>query len=753
EAIEAAAMALARRNPELLSIGVMGTDGQPLVATENHGSFWQTMEGEDSTATHMQLPIFRGDKQWGTVQTCFRGLSPGTWVSPSTGLAIFIALGGLIAYMFYLRKVLRHLDPSAVIPDRVKAVLDTMAEGVLVLDQKERIVLANQAFEAASGQSLQTLQGRKASQIPWKPGKDGSNETPMPWSQAAQDGEVHKSISMSLEAGAAKDRTFMVNSSPIFGTDGKQRGTMATFDDVTNLERKNVRLEKTLHRLEESRKKVKLQNEELTLLATRDALTHCLNRRAFFTEFDTHWNAADRYNHELSCIMVDVDHFKSINDNHGHQTGDEVLQKVAECLRQQARQCDIVCRYGGEEFCILLPHTGLDDAEKAAEKFRHALTEINVAGISVTASLGVSEISLKAETPQEMIDQADQCLYAAKRTGRNRVVRFDRMPEAPPEESAEPSTAEPAEHQDATAIPFHAVSALMSALSHRDPETAAHSRRVADLCIMSAEDLMSTSDCFVLEIAALLHDIGKIGVPDAILLKPGPLDEEEWKVMESHDLMGIEIINAAFNSIELTNIVRYHHAYFDGQAREESLPSGHDIPLRARILSIADAYDAITSDRVYRKGRTHEEAVVELRRCAGGQFDPELVERFIEAISARDQDRAARPLEARTETGLRIGLELERILSVIEAQDIAQLAAQAEHLSQIAGTLNLPQVAESAGQLSQAASTEGGLDQILETTNELVDLCKEVQSDCLGSSRQRLPEPPAQVEESINDVA
>jgi putative nucleotidyltransferase with HDIG domain len=231
----------------------------------------------------------------------------------------------------------------------------------------------------------------------------------------------------------------------------------------------------------------------------------------------------------------------------------------------------------------------------------------------------------------------------------------------------EAAPAAPAAPTGASAIPFGAVTALTSALRYRDASTADHSQRVADLCVATAKDLMSVGDCFVLEVAALLHDIGKLGVPDAILLKPGPLSDEEWKTMRAHDRMGAEIVAAAFGSDELTGIVQAHHAWFGGSPRDPGLPTGHHIPLRARILSIADAYDAMTSDRVYRKGRGREEAFAELRRCAGVQFDPDLVERFIRVVTAADSGRSGKATEAELALA-RVQQQIERLGHALDAR-------------------------------------------------------------------------------------
>jgi diguanylate cyclase (GGDEF)-like protein len=175
-----------------------------------------------------------------------------------------------------------------------------------------------------------------------------------------------------------------------------------------------------------------------------------------------------------------LDHFKSINDNHGHSMGDTVLQKTAVALETAARDVDMVCRYGGEEFCVLLPHTDIDGAALAGERFRQKIAEIELPGFRVTASVGVSSISLAAPDLQAMLDQADKSLYAAKRNGRNQVVRWDEVPDDMEVDEAMISRTVPVESSPDNPLPFHAVSALISALGFRDAATASHSRRVAD---------------------------------------------------------------------------------------------------------------------------------------------------------------------------------------------------------------------------------------------------------------------------------
>ena len=297
-----------------------------------------------------------------------------------------------------------------------------LAEGVLVLDASDRIILANRAFAEASGRDCDALCGVSISRLPLTSCDDTVELTP--WTEAREISKPVKGRLYNLACGGG-DRIFSVSAAPIVDEKGKTQGVLASLEDVTTLDRKKRELRSMLEHLRASSEAIKFQNKELERLATIDPLTGCLNRRAFFERYDTEWKSAVRYGHPLSVVMVDVDHFKSINDRHGHAKGDEVLRMVGNCLRETARDTDVVCRYGGEEFVILTPSTDVADAVAGAERIRVAIAARQCDGVAVTASLGVSALSLQPHSPQEMMDQADKCLYVAKRNGRNQVVRWD----------------------------------------------------------------------------------------------------------------------------------------------------------------------------------------------------------------------------------------------------------------------------------------------------------------------------------------
>ncbi|MGI9336265.1 MAG: GGDEF domain-containing protein, partial [Gammaproteobacteria bacterium] len=215
---------------------------------------------------------------------------------------------------------------------------------------------------------------------------------------------------------------------------GEARGVLATFDDVSEVERQNVELEKLLNERKEAEKEIRRQNERLEYLATRDPLTDCLNRRALFEKFDQEIGHARDTDAPLACIMTDIDHFKSVNDTFGHSVGDDVIRLFADTLRACLRSIDIIGRYGGEEFCIVLPGLDLERAAQAAERIRAAIEREGVsalppdAGRTLTSSFGVSLWHVTDKSGDDTVQRADEALYASKTGGRNRVTRTDELP-------------------------------------------------------------------------------------------------------------------------------------------------------------------------------------------------------------------------------------------------------------------------------------------------------------------------------------
>lgn len=727
------------RNASLRSAAVCRASGSLAVEVGNHRGNWRR-DGEPlSPGAQVSVPIYAGRKVWGTVEFRFTPLESSfltRWLpNKPLRLIVFIGGGALLIFIPYLKRILTHLDPSSVVPARVRAALDTLAEGVLILDSKQRIVLANRSIADKLGVSADAIQGISAAKIPWSiPGGDGA-ATGLPWQQSLEEGLSPKGVMLRVPGQAQQVLTLSVNSAPILGGRGERRGALATFDDITVLEKQNLELEQMLHVLQDSRDEIQRQNKELYLLATRDPLTLCLNRRSFFEKVDTQWQASVRQASPMSFVMLDIDHFKSINDTHGHARGDDVLQQVASAVRAAARECDLVCRYGGEEFCVLLPGLTAAEAAGEAEKYRQAIAARDAGGIRVTASLGAAGTAAAEGDPHALLEQADQALYAAKRTGRDRVVRYDQMPAlttAQETPARRPTVRqEPRDHQG---IAFQTVAALQCALAYRDTLTAEHSREVAEVAVAVGRDWLTPQDCYLLEVSALLHDVGKLAIPDAILLKPGGLSEAERRVMQSHARIGAEILWTTIGSRELAETVRLHHCWYGGSPFDAALPVGQDIPLLSRVLAICDAFVAMTSNRVYRTSRSCEEAFAELRRMAGQQFDPTLIERVIQAIADSDVTRRSARDNDSQRTALMIGLQLERLASALDAHEFAQLSQIAHHLASTAAGEGIDDVAKVATELEQVAASEPSLTAVVRLTAELLQLGRSAQRQYLTSA-------------------
>lgn len=707
------------RNSDVETIGLRKSNGQQIVEAGDHFAKWSLGGAEGSTKHEISTPIYGGEDLWGTLEVRFKR-NNGTligWLKshPEFLMAGFVAFVGCFAYYFYLRVVLRHLNPSKVIPSRVREALDTLAEGLLVLDKNERIVLANRAFQQAIDANLEELIGKNVKTLPFVKNDSGDTDE-TPWRETLQSGEKIRGKILSMANEDDGETTYSVSCAPILDESGKRRGVLASFEDVTQLERKKNELKEMVFQLDASTKEIKRQNSELERLATTDPLTGCDNRRSFLQKFELTWNACSRYSQPLSAFMVDIDHFKSVNDNHGHAMGDEVLKVVGQTLRDASRDADIVCRFGGEEFAVVLPHTTLEQAGKVGEKIRQAIAAIEFEQLTVTTSIGVSALCQSPGTPQDLLEQADKCLYFAKRNGRNRVVCFDQVPEDLEVDESLVSRTGDGGDSNSNEIPFHAVTALISALAYRDQETANHCRRVADVCVAVAEGLLPMRDCYTLEIAALLHDIGKIGIPDAILLKPQALSDEEWAVMKAHERIGVELIRTSFACEELSEIVEHFRIPF--------AQDGPRLPIGSRILAIVDAWDSMTSDKTYRKGMSAREAREELRRCAGEQFDPELVERLITTLNVRKSAIDFDPELISKHAALNIGMQIERLSAALDKRDIHGIVAIAGRLKDTAEKHGAAQIAEKAGFISIVTKQNSTLYDILQNTNELLDMCR-----------------------------
>ena len=721
----------AERNAELISAGIR-RDDELIVEIGEHRNLWRDAVRSKSDGIYV-VPIANRQAKWGSLELQFEPLYRGGNRFFSDSLMQLLLIVGVlvgVATWLHLKHILTYLDPNQSVPPRVREVLNSFAEGVVVLDESERIMLVNSTFVDHVGKSREQLLGTDIWDLPWI----------LPDSLESSDGtrkarEMH-GIQIRLADDNGQIKTiFSVNSSPVRDDDGNCKGAMMAFNDITPLERSRAALLSTLQDLSQSKKAISEQNEELRFLATRDPLTSCMNRRTFFDQFEQHWGTADGQSMPLCGVMIDIDFFKSINDDYGHGMGDEVLRQTGALLNEMTRSEDVVCRYGGEEFAILMPGLTITRAEQAAESIRIRLSELEFPNFAITASLGVSAFGLGADSPQDMLDQADKCLYVAKRNGRNQVVRFDTVPSGLLVDESKISRSKPSllDAESSASIPFAAVSALLSALSFRDHHTGMHSTRVSAYAAMLAQQVMSPREAFIVEMGAMLHDIGKVGVPDAVLLKPGPLNDEEWKLIRKHDRIGVEIIKRSFKHPGLTEVVKYHHLRFAGPGSEDQQIHGAEIPIGARILTIVDSFDAMTSDRPYRKGMAIEDAIAELRSCAGTQFDPDLVEKFVLSLELGCEASADGRVERyNNAVVLSIGERVEQLLEAAGAGDGETFLALAERLRSMALQNNAEGIATAATNAINAVSEDTQLECLVEESFELLFACRAMRCNLPG---------------------
>jgi len=402
----------------------------------DHAGHWHLAPGAGSSLENVRAAILANGQPWGELQLSFRPVVPRTllgWLSQPVMLGVaLMSVLGLVVFQLYLRRAMRYLDPSHAVPERVRAALDTLTEGVLVLDTSHHVLLANHAFCALAPEQAE-LAGAHVSALPCLMREAGRIEGGLPWQRALAENRAQLGHRLQIEVGG-RLRQVVMNCSPINEGGGRARGCLLTFADVTELHERTERLRETLADLEVSREQIRLKNEELMLLATRDPLTGCLNRRAFLEESQASIDAARESGEPLSCIMCDIDHFKLINDCYGHGGGDQVLQAVSRALGRGLRTGDLLGRYGGEEFCILLPSATLEQARVIAERLRVDI-EANAGaaarqldGVRVTMSFGIEQIGLRTDDFSVLVDLADQALYHSKENGRNRVTAWSDMP-------------------------------------------------------------------------------------------------------------------------------------------------------------------------------------------------------------------------------------------------------------------------------------------------------------------------------------
>ena len=367
-----------------------------------------------------------------------------------------------------------------------------------------------------------------------------------------------------------------------------------------------------------------LTEERLREAARTDALTGLFNRRHFSEVLEAELDRSRRERLIPGLVLVDVDHFKWVNDTFGHQVGDTVLTEIGARLRGAVRPYDCVARWGGEEFIVLAPAL---EHERSLWRVCQSLREsvsfqpivVGDLRLDMTVSVG-GVLADPAGTHELIVDQADRALYSAKRQGRDRARLFSEL------------TANDLAGEEPEAIRLAQALSLSAGVREGVPED--HAEEVSDLAGRIARDLRVAEDVVLrCRLGGWLHDIGKVAIPDRILTKPGELDEHEWRIMRTHAEIGEQLVRRIDAVGVAALAVRHHHERVDGNGYPDRL-AGDEIPVEARIVAVADAFSAITADRPYRRARSAIEALAELRARAGRHHDVRVVEALGRIIAA-----------------------------------------------------------------------------------------------------------------------
>jgi diguanylate cyclase (GGDEF)-like protein len=394
----------------------------------------------------------------------------------------------------------------------------------------------------------------------------------------------------------------------------------------------------------------KLQ-ERLRRAALTDGLTGLSNHAEFRELIRREFARTQRYGGVVALLMLDLDHFKAVNDTFGHETGNVVLQDVARLLRGLVRDTDIVARYGGEEFTVICPETSVDDAAQLAERIRDTLgRELRVpscSDLAVTVSIGVAATSeATVHSVSDLINRADHALYLGKRSGRNQVVRSDTAGDVVMDAGLEVGQLDRLQKQvvalsmQAKELCLQSIWALVQALEARDQHTAWHSRNTTFYVNTLAQAAgWSQSLRATVANAAMLHDLGKIGVPDRILQSRAPLSEADSAVLRQVPLLTCKILGPLRVFETETVIIRHLRERFDGAGYPFGL-SGNAIPIGSRLLAVAETFDALTSARAHRPSRSIDGALEVIQAEAGQQFDPRFTD-LLASVIAEQRDRWA----------------------------------------------------------------------------------------------------------------
>ena len=519
-----------------------------------------------------------------------------------TLLSIFFMLGGGILSMLVIRKIMRDAEIY-------RMVLATSKSAIITVNSDGTITNFNYVAESIFDEHAQNMVGRKFDKV--FTGQKGIKQIALNYSvdDIIKSGESRIGVELEYISIQGLPFTLLMDCMPFKNKKGKVFGAMFIARDIT--ERKII-------------------ENKLRGMAVRDSLTKLYNHNYLLQRLNDEIKSAVQEKNPMSFIIIDIDNFKYYNDSFGHQAGDILLEMFADLLKNCLRPTDIIGRYGGDEFAVILPSTNSKTAVEIAEFLRETIQGYNfhykeqLLGGQLTASIGIAAYPDNADSGNQLIKLADEAMYHAKRTAKNKVEFYFSAAEMFKDKNLDENV------EDASVL--STLKILLWLINAKDRYTYAHSEKVACYAELIAKNMdMPCRDVENIKMAAFLHDVGKIEISRSVLCHDGKLTDEDWEIMRQHPVWGADTVRAFALLAPLVPMILYHHERYDGSGYPEGL-KGDSISLGARIIAVADSFDAMSTNRPYKAAKSLFECKQELLHGCGSQFDPVIVDIFLRSI-------------------------------------------------------------------------------------------------------------------------